>query len=147
VSNAEVTAERVVKALRRQPGLLRKVRLLLLQVKGCGPWRNTGKRFGDRDKRNVWGLPKFPTKQDEKRQLEHPNDPSAFKWVATVRPTEEWGTEVGEEHPGKWYWNVDTGKKDDRGQGVTDTRAQAVLATQEHLRACGWVVIEEFEHL
>ncbi|MDB4278597.1 hypothetical protein N9917_03210 [Deltaproteobacteria bacterium] len=141
----KMDAQRVVKALMQQPGLLRDVRLLLLQVRGAGPWMNTGKRFGDRDKKNVWGLPKFPTnKAEEKRQQEHPNDMSMRKFIATVRPTEEWGTDVGEEFPGKWYWNVDTGARAEHGSGVVVSRSQAVLSAQKHLTDLGWVVVDTF---
>jgi hypothetical protein len=139
-------AERVMKALMREPGLLRQVRLLLLDVKGAGPWLNTGKRFGDRDQKNVWGLPKFPHgKQDERRIREHPKDMSLRKFIATVRPTEEWGDDVGEAHPGKWYWNVDTGNREHHGSGVVDNRPKAILAAQKHLTDHGWVVVETFD--
>jgi hypothetical protein len=89
----KMTAKRVVLALMQQPGLLRRVRLLLLDVKGAGPWLNTGKRFGDRDQKNVWGLPRFPHgKREEKLQQEHPKDMSfqasgTGTWTQATRST------------------------------------------------------------
>jgi len=136
-----VTAERVVKALMERPKLLDQVRTLLLRVRGCGPWMNTGKRFGDRDMKNVWGLPKFPKNREErKRFAEHPHDSACRKFMATVRPTEEWGKEVGGTHPGLWFWNVSTGNPEENDRGVERTRRQAMLRAEAALRSFGWVV-------
>lgn len=139
---AKVTPEQVVKALVKHPGLLIEVRSRLMNIRACGPWMNTGKRFGNRDTRNVWGLPRTPQNKKEKRLFdEHPNDASVRKFAATVRPTEEWGDLLGQEHPGKWYWNVNTGNEKDNGSGVVDTQVEAMEAAEWHLQTLGWIVV------
>lgn len=135
-------AERILQALMQRPSLLLEVRSRLMNVKGCGPWMNTGKRFGNRDTQNVWGLPRVARSKKEQRKFdEHPSDASTRVFVATVRPTEEWGEIIGQAHPSQWYWNVATGQGKDNGGGVENTREQAMAAAEWHLQMLGWVVL------
>jgi len=121
-------AERVVQALMRHPELLLAVRARLRDVRVCGPWESTEGRFGP----NVSGL------------VRHPAWPSKIPskvWVATIRPTEEWGDDTGRDNPGMWYWNVDVGRKPENGGGVVETRDQAARHAEHHLGQLGWLIL------
>jgi hypothetical protein len=136
----EVTAEQVVQALMRRPELLYDVKSRLVYWKAVGPWMNTGQRFGNTD--NVWGLAKYPP---EKHAYQEWKDGTGKRsWIATIRPTEEWSVHAGQQHPGKWYWDVSTGNDDHAGNGIVDTMVDAANAAAAHLRGKGWVVLNEF---
>ena len=126
----EITAERVIRALLKCPSLLLEVRALLTKVQICGPWQTTGKRFGNREG-NVIGLPR-----DSKRK--HP--PEDRLYVATVRPAHEWSSCLDDED---WYWNVDVGRAEERGQGICPTQQAGQRLATEHLRDLGWAVLEK----
>jgi len=134
------TADEVVEALSRHPDLFLAVRLKVLARHIGGPWMNTGNRFGDPGKKNVWGLRAAPKNRSEaKQRRENPNY-TGGRWLATVRPAEEWGEEAGNEAPGKWFWNVDTGRNADRQHGIARSRMTAMDETTSWLRQQGWVV-------
>ena len=137
-----VTSERIVRALLKHPELLVDVRQRLMNVRACGPWMNTGKRFGNPDTRNVWGLPKAPKNKKEQALFkENPNDAHARKFACTVRPAEEWGDEMGGDFPGKWYWNVDSGIEAHKGSGITDSLPEGKAAAEAHLESVGWIIV------
>jgi len=135
---AQVTPDRVVQALMKRPELFYRVKGIMLYKLGAGPWVNIGKASSQA----LWGLRRYPSTKDGHDKVVAEADPEKLKWVATIRPTDE--SSENQAHPGKWYWNVDTGNPDLHGNGIVDTMIDAANAAAAHLRGHGWVVLNEF---